>query len=41
MCTDYRIVYSTVADGKRDKDGFKNNRDTNWATWSLPIGWPV
>ena len=40
-CTSYEILFWDAKTGKQDAKGASNNRDEQWATWTLTQGWPV
>lgn len=37
----YEILYYTVENGQQVQGGASGYRDEMWATWTLPLGWPV
>ena len=37
----YELLYYTAETGQPDSKGATNFRDEKWATWTLPLGWPV
>lgn len=37
----YEVLYYRAESGEQDKSGASNMRDEFWATWTLPLGWPV
>jgi hypothetical protein len=40
-CTSYELLFWDVTTGRQITNGATMTRDTEWATWSLSLGWPV
>ena len=39
--SEFRLVYHSAATGEHSKNGYKELKNTNWATQRTPIGWYV
>jgi len=37
----YELLYYNAITGAQDKGGASGFRDEHWASWTLPLGWPV
>jgi len=37
----YELLFWDVAGGKQNASGATALKDATWATWTLPLGWPV
>ena len=37
----YEVLYFNAETGEQDKGGASSLRDEFWASWTLPLGWPV
>ena len=37
----YEILYYNIGSMKQDPGGVSSFRDEPWASWTLPLGWPV